>query len=117
MNKREVGSRKEDTAARYLEQIGMRILCRNYSCYRGEIDLIARDGDYLVFVEVKYRYNDRYGWGEAHVTRVKQQKIVKVAKQYLLAQGYIKEPLCRFDVIAIDGERLLHFPNAFEAGD
>ena len=71
MNKRLVGSAHEEQAAAFLRGQGMQILFRNYRCRVGEIDLIARDGDTLVFIEVKYRYSDRYGWGEEHVGKKK----------------------------------------------
>ena len=61
-NKRMEGSRYEKLAARYLEQKGMDILELNYRCRTGEIDIIARDGEYLVFVEVKYRKTKRAGY-------------------------------------------------------
>ena len=61
LNKRELGTQKELLAMHYLESQGMKILERNFRCRTGEIDLIARDGTCLVFVEVKYRTTDRYG--------------------------------------------------------
>lgn len=92
----------------------MPVLTRNYRCPLGEIDLIARDEDYLVFVEVKYRYNDAYGEGQFHVDRRKQHRIFRVAEWFLTQRGNQDVP-CRFDVIAIDGTgRIEHIKNAFE---
>lgn len=112
MNKRQQGSFREKEAAAFLESKGFRILQRNFRCRLGEIDLIARDGAWLVFVEVKYRRSERYGWGEEHVDKRKQQRIIAVARYYLA--GLKALPPCRFDVIAIDENRIHHFPNAFE---
>ena len=64
MNKREIGSSHEVQAAEFLQARGMTVLMHSFRCRLGEIDLIALDGDTLVFVEVKYRYSDRFGWGE-----------------------------------------------------
>ena len=115
MNKREIGGEREQDAAVYLERRGMRILARNFRCRIGEIDLIALDEGVLVFVEVKYRRSDRFGWGEEHVDKRKQQTIAKVARYYL-AGLHGPLPPCRFDVVAIDGDGVtVHFENAFEA--
>ena len=114
MNKRELGSSYEEQAATFLRTRGMKILHRNFRCYLGEIDLVAQDEDTLVFVEVKYRFSDRYGWGEAHVNKKKQQTIYRVAEVYLNSYSRDRIPPCRFDVVAFDGDRVRYFPNAFE---
>ena len=114
MNKREIGTRFESRAAAYLESKGFRILNRNFRCRTGEIDLIAEDGEYLVFIEVKYRTGDSFGQGLEHVGRRKQEVIGRVA-QYFLTANRISDRLCRFDVVSIDGAgTILHFENAFE---
>ena len=79
-NKRMEGSRYEKLAARYLEQKGMDILELNYRCRTGEIDIIARDGEYLVFVEVKYRSGASFGDPSEAVTAKKQERIRKTAR-------------------------------------
>ena len=112
MNKRAVGTEYEGKAAAYLESQGYHILARNYRCRLGEIDLIAQDGDYLVFCEVKYRKNKAYGYPSEAVTLSKQRTI------RLVAQWYLKDSHCegtyfRFDVIAILGDQLEHIRNAF----
>ncbi|MBO4838789.1 MAG: YraN family protein [Lachnospiraceae bacterium] len=115
MNKREVGTCYEEQAARYLQRLGMEVLWRNYRCHVGEIDLILRDEDTLVFAEVKYRRTDEYGRGEVHVDRRKQRTIFRVAEQFLIR--YFPDgnyPPCRFDVVAIDGfDMVVHYPDAF----
>ncbi len=115
MNKREVGTCYEEQAAVYLQHIGMELLWRNFRCHIGEIDLILRDGDTLVFTEVKYRRTEDYGRGEVHVDRRKQRTIFRVAEEFLIRffpDG--NYPACRFDVVAIDGDgAVVHYPDAF----
>lgn len=113
MNKRAVGTRYEDEAAAYLERRGYRILEHSYRCRTGEIDLIARDGEYLVFVEVKYRSGTSCGSPLEAVGFRKQRNIIRVAQFYLLTHGYGTETSCRFDVVAICGEEIELVQNAF----
>ena len=104
INKRPVGSTREAEAASYLEKNGYQILEHNYRCRQGEIDLIARDGRYLVFIEVKYRRTLRSGYPEEAVDKRKQQKIWRTARYYLYRHGYGEDTPCRFDVVSITGE-------------
>lgn len=113
MNKRAVGAQYETMAADYLRGQGMRILARNYRLRSGEIDLIARDGNTIVFVEVKYRTDERQGNPLEAVSVSKQRTIVRTAQHYLLLNGYREDTPCRFDVVGIEGERIIHIPNAF----
>ena len=112
LNKRELGTQKELLAMHYLEKQGMKILERNFRCRTGEIDLIARDGTCLVFVEVKYRTTDRYGSPLEAVSARKQQTIRKVAEVYLLTR---RQTDCevRFDVVGICGDDFRHIKDAF----
>lgn len=82
-NKRMEGSRYEQLAARYLEQKGMDVLELNYRCRTGEIDIIARDGGYLVFVEVKYRKTKRAGYALEAIDSRKAGQVRRVAAVYL----------------------------------
>jgi putative endonuclease len=94
-----LGDRGENVAARYLRNQGFKIIVRNFKCELGEVDIIARDGKTLVFVEVKTRsYDDPTP--EEQVNEVKQHQITKVAKYYLSRYG-IPQPPARFDVVAI----------------
>ncbi|MEI3220385.1 MAG: YraN family protein [Lachnoclostridium sp.] len=102
-NKRKIGALYEQTAGKYLEEQGYRILDYNFRCPLGEIDIIARDGDYLVFCEVKYRKNFKKGTPAEAVTYAKQKVISKCAMFYVMQKGYNDIP-CRFDVVAISGE-------------
>lgn len=112
-NKRAVGSRYEAEAAAFLERMGYRILEQNYRDRRGEIDLVAREGRYLVFVEVKYRKDDRCGYPEEAVAVKKQQRIRHTAEYYLYTHHYGEETACRFDVVSIDGEKMRIIKDAF----
>lgn len=114
MNQRMVGSCFEAKAAAYLQAEGLCVLQKNYRCRIGEIDLVAKDGDTLVFVEVKYRSGGLYGSPEEAVNQAKQKKIRRVAQFYLIQQGTPPDTCCRFDVIAIGGDgTIVHFQNAF----
>jgi putative endonuclease len=115
------GDRGERAASRFLRRKGMRILCRSYRTPRGEIDLVARDGDTLVFVEVKTR---RRGQPAEAVTLDKQRRITRASLQFLKWHGLLDaaRPVpCRFDIVAIvwpDGlgrPTVEHFPDAFDA--
>ena len=100
MNKRAEGTRGEDLAAAYLERNGYRILERNYRFDRGEIDLIAKEGNDLVFVEVKARRSSAFGSPQEAVTPQKEEQLRKVAEGYLF-EHQIENQACRFDVVAI----------------
>ncbi len=96
------GAGAEDIACTHLERSGLRLVARNYRCPMGEIDLIMRDRDDLVFVEVRYRRHDAYGSATESVSSEKQARIIITAAYYLQRQPV--EPPCRFDVVAIGGE-------------
>lgn len=98
----------------FLEQNGLFIVERNFRCRAGEIDLIAKDGKYLVFVEVKYRRTGASGGAAAAVDRKKQRIISRTAQFYLLRYGYGEETECRFDVIAFDRKEICWIKNAFD---
>lgn len=112
-NKRETGTRKEKLAAEYLTRQGVKILEQNFRCRQGEIDLIGRDGRYLVFFEVKYRKNDRNGMPEEAVGYVKQRRIRYTAQFYLYRYRYREDMPCRFDVISILGDQITWIRDAF----
>ncbi|MCI8294113.1 MAG: YraN family protein [Hespellia sp.] len=112
-NKRAVGAAYERLASQYLEESGYRILEQNYRCRSGEIDLIALDGEYLVFCEVKYRKNLCTGHPLEAVNEKKQRIISKCAGHYIMGHHLGDRP-CRFDVIGICGEEITLVKNAFE---
>ena len=89
---------------------------RNYRCRRGEIDLVMRDGELLVFVEVRYRNRDDFGGGAASVDARKRLKLVRAAHTYCQHKGVPAHVSCRFDVVALGpGEREVEwYADAFE---
>ncbi|MDO5590460.1 MAG: YraN family protein [Lachnospiraceae bacterium] len=113
-NKRALGTKFEKEAGAYLESLGYEILEYNFRCRSGEIDIIARDKEYLVFCEVKYRNGPLSGHPLEAVDVKKQKTIIRCAGVYLSQNGYLNVP-CRFDVIGITKEKTWHIQNAFEA--
>lgn len=119
LSKRQLlGQSGEAQAARFLKKRGLKIVTRNYSCKHGEIDIIGRDGDVLVFVEVKTRSQESFGTPSSAVTFRKQQQISKTAHNYMV-EHQISDVDARFDVISVlapKGEkvRIEHIPDAFE---
>ena len=110
------GQHYEDLALRFLQAQGLALMARNYRCRSGEIDLIMRDDQYLVFVEVRYRASTSHGGAAASVTREKQQKLQRTALNFLHTQR-INEAgqACRFDVIAFGGnEECQWYKNAIQ---
>ncbi len=100
MDRQAIGKAGEDFTCEYLKKYGMYILARNYRAKKGEIDVIARDGNTIVFIEVKTRSNCAYGTAGEAVTYRKQQMIVKTAQWYIM-QNNIKESDFRFDVAEV----------------
>jgi putative endonuclease len=106
------GSAAEEEAARYLARRGVEILARNYRTRLGEIDLVAREGETLLFVEVRLRRGARYGGAAASIDGRKRMRIERAARQYLARLG--REPACRFDVVTLDGDNVEWLRGAFE---
>lgn len=102
----------EDLAVEYLIKKKYKILSRNFKTKIGEIDIIAKDKNVIVFVEVKTRTNDVFGLPREAVTSAKQSKIRMVATQYLKIHGGLNQA-CRFDVIDILRGELTHIENCF----
>ena len=108
------GARGEALAAAYLEQRGYTVLERNYRCRTGEIDLIARQGNCLTFVEVKTRKNALRGEPREYVTAAKQRRLHSAAMHYLMCHPEAESLLLRFDVAEILGDALRYNEDAFE---
>jgi putative endonuclease len=110
------GRSGEDLAAEFLRRRGLEILHRNYRCRAGEIDIVARDGDTVVFVEVKERRTATHGTAVEAVTWRKRQRISRAARVYAAVHGLSDAPM-RFDVLGIDwgadGPRVRHEAGAF----
>lgn len=113
-NNRAVGADYEQKAAQYLETLGYRILERNFSCRMGEIDLIAMEGGYLVFIEVKYRAGIKMGEPQEAVDYRKQKKICRTASYYCKVRRISMEQPCRFDVAACRMGEWTLIRNAFD---
>ncbi len=112
-NNRKLGSLKEQEAKQYLESLGYEILEENFYAKSGEIDLIGREGEYLVFVEVKYRSTEKRGNPLEAVTFQKQNKIIRTAKYYMYKNRIPEYTPCRFDVVAILGKEMVLIKDAF----
>jgi putative endonuclease len=117
-SRQRLGQSGEETVARYLEKNGYTILTKNYRCKIGEIDIIARDGADLVFIEVKTRSGLGYGSPAAAVTLRKQRQITRAAQWYLAEQQLFDVP-ARFDVISVlygetNRQQIDHINNAFD---
>jgi putative endonuclease len=94
------GIEAEDLAARFLGRHGLEIVQRNYRCRLGEIDLVARDGETLVFVEVRLRGDARFGGAAASISFHKQRRLLAAAGLYL--SRLRRTPACRFDAVLLD---------------
>ena len=94
-----MGGAAEDEAARFLERHGLRIVTRNYLTRMGEIDIIAMEGEVMVFVEVRMRSSRGYGGALESITQAKQRRIAAAASRFL--QGHRRPPPCRFDVVLL----------------
>ena len=109
------GQYYEQLALDYLLQQGLTLVCCNFQCKAGEIDLVMRQNQQLVFIEVKYRASNSYGGALAAVTVAKQQKLLRAVRWYLQQHGGQDQP-CRIDVLAIEGREPFHYnwlQNAF----
>ncbi len=119
MDPKKIGHWGEQQACKYLENMGFKILDKNYRCRLGEIDLIALDGDYLVFIEVKTRTSVSYGFPAESIGKRKQNKYIQMASIYAKEKG-IYGASFRFDVveIIINGPGrwgINHISNAFQS--
>ena len=100
----EFGWDGEELACEELERRGYAVVARRYRTSHGELDIVARDGEYLVFVEVKARQDDSFGDPEEAVTLQKQQRLVWMATDYLARAGLADRVPCRFDVVGVNTE-------------
>jgi putative endonuclease len=100
LTRKRTGKKGEELAAAYLAETGYRILERNYRCCFGEIDIVAWEGDTLVFAEVKSRRTETYGAPQLAVGREKQDKISRIALNYL-SEKHLRDHPARFDVVAV----------------
>jgi len=117
-NRKTIGDSGEDLAAIYLQNIGYKIIAKKFRTRRGEIDIVAVDGDTLVFVEVKTRNNEKFGNPIAQITQKKANRIYQTAEEYIVKQN-CRDMDCRIDAICVnmDGEahdyHVEHFINSY----
>lgn len=113
----QIGRVAEEKALDYLSNLGFKLVVKNYRCPLGEVDLIMRDKEYLVFIEVRARGNMSYGGGVASITYAKRQKIIKTTSHFIIKNKLQNKHPLRFDVISIDGQcgTILWIKDAFSA--
>lgn len=116
-NSKKIGLKGEEIAEELLRSKGYSIIKRNFRFGKGEIDIVAKDGDCLVFIEVKTRKNMNFGEPEYAITQNKIKQLKKIAEAYFYVNGIVNQE-CRFDVITIVGEKkedlkINHIVNAF----
>lgn len=113
--RRVTGDRFEGAARAFLEERGLRLVRANFLCRHGEIDLVMRDGETVVFVEVRYRRNGAFGGALGSVTPAKRRKLVSAAHLWIAWHPYDARRPCRFDVLAFEGDGVEWVRGAFEA--
>ena len=111
------GRQSEQLAERHLKAQGLSLVERNYLCAQGEIDLVMRDDDCLVFVEVRHRSNDKFGSAIESVTKSKQRKLTAAARHFIIHRGLSEQQAMRFDVVGVSKvgaeEKVAWIANAF----
>lgn len=118
LNTKLFGNNGEDIAVSYLKKEGYKIVERNYRASRGEIDIIAHDGERLAFIEVKARRNREFGEGQWAVDARKQKQIIKAALNYMMHRK-LKNMAYRFDTVIVedhqaDGYKVMLIKDAFQ---
>lgn len=118
MNRKSLGRQGEEATERFLAKQGYKIIDRNFHTRWGELDIIAQDGDTVVFTEVKTRTESDFAQPEESVTITKQDHLRKAAELWLLENYQGELPACRFDVVSVtldkEGKaKIEHFPDAF----
>ena len=110
-----IGFAAEEQGKEYLCSQELLWVASNYQCKVGEIDLIMRDKEYLVFVEVRTRSSNQHGGGLTSITHSKRKKLIKAALFYLQTKKLLDKQACRFDVLSIDGtpSKITWIKNAF----
>ncbi|CUH92672.1 MAG TPA: YraN family protein [Herbinix luporum] len=114
VNKRELGFKYEQKAAKFLEEQGYVIIDKNFRCRLGEIDLIGKSDGYLCFIEVKYRFACKYGFPSEAVDYRKRKRIVRSALTYMQFHKLPVDTPCRFDIVVILDNEFTLIKNAFE---
>jgi putative endonuclease len=110
------GDRAEDSAQRALRRAGYKILDRNYTVRGGELDLVAEHQGVICFVEVRARATSEFGAPEETIGPAKRRRLTLAARHWLMTKAK-GEPPCRFDVVAIEGDRIRIYQDAFRLND
>lgn len=113
------GMHAERLAAQFLVERGVQVLCSNYRCKFGEIDLVAREAEALCFVEVRFRRRSRFGYAIETVGTVKRRRLIKTAEHFLAYRWSGRPTACRFDVVTVEGTEppiVEWWRGAFDAG-
>ena len=113
--RRATGDHFEGAARSFLEQQGLRLIQANFLCRLGELDLVMRDRDTVVFVEVRYRRSSAFGGAVGSITLAKQRRLVRAAQVWLRCHPADARRPCRFDVLAFEGESVEWIRSAFDA--
>ncbi len=109
------GQISEGLAREYLEKQGLCFVEKNFRAKCGEIDLIMRDKEHLVFIEVRYRHQDDHGNGLDSISKAKQQRIIKTARHYLQQKDLAEKACCRFDAIGVTSiQKITWIKDAFQ---
>lgn len=112
MNKREIGNDVEEYVVKYLSSKGIRIIDRNFYTKHGELDIIGMDDEYLVFFEVKYRKDGKYGNPLEAVTKKKIRNLYNASRIYLYLKHYPENTFIRFDCIGVSEGKIEWLKNA-----
>ena len=115
MDRRETGSRAENSACAFLESQGFSIVARNFLRRVGELDVVARAGDLLLVVEVRTRGSEQFGGAAASIGRVKQRRIAATAALFLQSHRELRHCRVRFDVIILRDGAIEWLKHAFDA--
>lgn len=108
------GDNAEQKALQYLQQQGLAIVCSNFRCKVGELDLVMRDGAALVIIEVRYRKSEKFGGALGSITRQKQARIIAATQHYVIINR-LSHLAIRFDVVALSGDGSINWiKNAFQ---
>lgn len=111
----QIGFSAEKNACQYLQTQGLNLICKNFRCSHGEIDLIMQAGEVVVFVEVRFRQYADHGHGIETLSASKKQRLIKTALFYLQKNDLFDKVLCRFDVLGTDkNQEMVWIKNAFE---
>jgi putative endonuclease len=114
-SKQQTGQRAEIAACQYLQSQGLRLVEKNYSCKQGEIDLIMKDDEALIFIEVRYRKSADFGSSLDTITASKQRRIIRSAQHYLQQHHLDDQIDCRLDAIGLDAsDQIIWIKDAFQ---